>query len=79
MGSIVERLTDADGRVYQLDEDATFRAAVGGDDIEHVNDQLSPGVWDERDVIFTVASDAASVPAAVATDGRGITPSGPRR
>jgi hypothetical protein len=76
LGSVVERLTDSEGRVYQPDEDAMFRAAVGGDDIERAGDQLMPGVWYERDVIFTVPADSATEPVEIALDGRGITTGG---
>lgn len=70
-GSVVVSIRDANGRRYVADEDAMRRAMLSGDDIEQVGDQMMPGVWTHREVIFQIPRESADDDIEVVLDARG--------
>lgn len=71
LGSVVVRLNDGEGRVFRPDEEAMRRALLTGEEIEQTGDQLMPGVWHRRVVIFTVPDESTEGDVEVTLDARG--------
>lgn len=71
MGSVVVALRDAQGRRFTPDEEAMRHALLSGMRIERGGDQMMPGVWVRREVIFQLPRESTTEPLDVVLDARG--------
>ncbi len=71
MGSVVVALRDAQGRRFTPDEEATRHAILSGMRIERGGDQMMPGVWVRREVLFQIPRESTTEPLDVVLDARG--------